>query len=252
MVKKLYLALIAFIGVLFLSSSASALVDIEGRYWFSNLDAKAKVSSGSVIGTDIDLVNTLGIDDKKNFFDGRLSLEWGNSRLRYGFIPLKWDGSQRLSQSVTFAGKTYTVATSVDTKLKIDYHRLGYEYDFINFLDNHLGVILEAKYFNGDVSLKDPSLGLDEKHSFKVPLPTVGISAQAGLPFLFNVGGEVTGITIGSKAYMVDGEAAVNFKPIPFFVASAGYRYFKIHLKDTNDRGDATLKGPFLMLKANF
>ena len=79
-----------------------------------------------------------------------------------------------------------------------------------------------------------------------------GIAAQVGLPFLFSVGGEITGISLGSDAYLVDGEAMVNLKPAPFVIISGGYRVFKLHLENDDDLADITVKGPFVMLKADF
>ena len=240
------------LSVLFFASAASAVVDVEGRYWFSSVDSNIKVSSGSIIGTDIDAVSDLGIDDKKNFLEGRIRLEAGSHSLRYGFVPLTWDGSKTISQSIVFNGKTYSASTTVETDIKITYHRLGYQYDFVDLLDNRFGVILELKYFDAESRLRAPALGFNEAESVKVPLPTVGLAAQVGLPFLVNIGGEITGMGIGSKAYLVDAEAAVNFKPAPFIVLSGGYRIFKLHLEDSGNTADFILKGPFLMLKADF
>lgn len=250
--KNFCVAVCAFLFVIFTGTSAFALVNVEGRYWFTNLDAKAKVSNGSIIGSDIDLVNTLGVDDKKNFWDLRLGLELGSHKIRYGYIPMKWDGTKAVSQSVTFNGKTYSAATPVESHMKINYHRLGYEYDFIDILNNRLGIILEAKYFDTSTNLKAPALGLNESKSLKVPVPTVGLTGQVGLPMLFSIGGEVTGVTIGSKAYLFDGEAGLNIKPAPFITVSAGYRYFKLHLEDKNNKADFLLRGPFVMLRGNF
>ncbi|MEK7679870.1 MAG: hypothetical protein AAB356_06740, partial [Deltaproteobacteria bacterium] len=169
-------------AVVFTGTRADAIVDVEGRYWFTNLDANARISTGSVIGTDLDLVKDLGIDDKKGFLEGRITLELGSSKLRYGYVPMKWSGSKTLTQSVVFAGTTYTASTQVDSELKLDYHRLGYEYDVIDSLNNKLGMIFEVKYFDGSASLKAASLGFDKSESFRVPIPTVGIAAQVGLP----------------------------------------------------------------------
>lgn len=245
-------AVLAFFIVLFTGTNALAIVDVDARYWFSDLDGSVKVTGGGVAGTDLKLGDDLGVDEKNNFFEGRITLELGSHKLRYGYMPLKWDGSKAITQSIVFNGQTYASSTNVDSELKMDYHRLGYEYEIIDTLNNRLGVIFELKYFDGDASLKAPSASLDESESFKAPVPTVGISAQVGLPFLFSVGGEVTGITLGSQAYLVDAELAVNLKPAPFVVLSGGYRIFKLHIESDDDLVDVTAKGPFVMLRADF
>lgn len=250
--RKFLVAALVLCAVVFTGSKAEAIVDVEARYWFTSLDANAKFTADSVVGTQFDLVDDLGIDDKKGFLEGRITLELGSSKLRYGYVPMKWSGSKTLTQSIVFAGTTYTASTQVDSELKLDYHRLGYEYDFIDALNNKLGVIFEVKYFDGSASLKADSLGFNKTESFKAPIPTVGIAAQVGLPFLFSVGGEVTGMTYGSSAYILDAEAGVNIKPMPFVLVSAGYRVFKLHVEQSDDMAEIKLKGPFVTLKADF
>ncbi|MBW7956701.1 MAG: hypothetical protein H3C68_02300 [Deltaproteobacteria bacterium] len=245
--------LAAFFTMLFVflgAAPASALVDIEGRYWFSDIDGNIRFVDGGV-GTDIDLVNDLGMDDE-DFIDARITLELGSHRLRYGFMPLKWEGQNTITRNITFGDQTFSASTDVESELRIDYHRLGYQYNIIDTLDNHLGVIFELKYFDTEASLKAPAVPLDETETFKAPIPTIGIAAQASLPLLFSVGGEVTGITLGSDAYLVDAEASINFEPVPFIVISGGYRLFRLHVEHDSDLADLTLKGPFVMLRADF
>ncbi len=244
---------VAFVAMLFMflaAPPAFALVDIEGRYWFSDIDGNIRLSDGGV-GTNIDLVRDLGVDDD-DFFDARITLELGSHRLRYGFMPLKWEGRNTITTDIEFGDETFSEDADVASELRIDYHRLGYQYNIIDTLGNHLGVIFEIKYFDGKASLKAPSVPLEETETFQAPLPTIGLSAQAALPFLLSVGGEVTGITLGSKAYLVDAEASVNFEPLPFVVISGGYRYFRLHAEHDSDLADLTLKGPFVMLRADF
>lgn len=250
--RRFVAALTVFAVMLLAAPGAQAIVNVEGRYWFSNFDDKVKISKGSVIGTDINLVDDLGVDDSRNFWEGRITLELGSHKLRYGFMPLEWKGSKSLNRSITFNGQTYSASTNVNTELKADYHRLGYEYDIIDSLNNKLGVIFEVKYFDAKASLDAPSAGIHESADGKAPIPTIGVAAQVGLPFLFSVGGEVTGITVGSKGYMYDAEAAVNFKPAPFVIVSGGYRILKLHAENSDDLADLEVKGPFLTLVADF
>ncbi len=250
--KKILLSLVVMLMALSVGSKASALVKVDARYWFTDLSGTAQVANGSISGTNFDFVNDLGVDEKKGFPEGRITLELGGHKLRYAFLRMKWDGSNTLSQTITFNGQSYTSGAQVDSSLKIDYHRLGYEYDIINTLDNHVGVIFDVKYFDASASLDSTSLSLSESKNFNVPIPTVGVSAQVGLPFLFSVGGELTGVTLGQNVYLFDGEAAVNLKPAPFVVLSGGYRVLKLHLEKDLDKGDLTVKGPFINLRADF
>jgi hypothetical protein len=245
-VKKLA-ALLIFMATIFTGTNAFALVDVEGRYWITTMDDEVK--SGTA-GTTINFIDDLGVDDKENFFDVRATLELGSHKLRYGFMPLSWKGTKTISQNIVFNGQTFTATDTVNSELDIAYHRLGYEYDIIDVLNNRLGVIFEVKYFDIDASLT--ATGLNENASVKAPVPTIGIAAQAGLPFLLSVGGEITGMSLGSSAWIVDAEAGVNFKPAPFVVVSGGYRLLRFHLDYNDDLADISVQGPFVMLRADF
>jgi hypothetical protein len=252
--KKLILTTLFTLTLFFVHSHAFALLKLEGRYWFTDLDGTLKVTEGGVQGTDIDLTDDLGVDDE-DFWELRIILEMGKHRLRYGFIRLDWDGDEILTKTITFGGETFTVSSRVVTDLDIDYHRLGYIYDLIDTLGNRLSLILEVKYFDIDASLEAPSVvpAIVESETLDAPVPTVGLAFELGLPFLLNFGGEVTGITAGKYGYLVDAEAAINFNPLPMLTISGGYRYFKLEAEDDDDfELDLDLQGPFLTLRVGF
>jgi len=251
MMRKVLLAVLVVMLFCLMHSTADAIVHVEGRYWFSNLDSKVKVTDASVIGTDIDLVDTLGVDDKKNFWEGRIDLNLGSHHLIYGYMPLSWTGQKTITQSVTFAGRLYTASTKVDSSLDILYQRLGYRYDIIDMLGNRLGIIFDIKLLDIEARLKAPAIGVDKAYSVTAPIPTVGLGAQVGLPFLFSVGADVTGIAYSGN-HLIDGEAQINFNPIPFVVISGGYRLFDVKVADGDNKVDFKLKGPFLMVRAGW
>lgn len=234
-------------ATLLVGTNASAVVDLEGRYWLTTMDDEFK---SGVTGTTINLVDDLGVDDKENFFDIRATVELGSHKLRYGYMPMSWKGAKTITQTIDFNGQTYSASDNVSSELDIAYHRLGYEYDIIDLLNNRLGVIFEVKYFDIDASLT--TTGVSKSASIKAPVPTIGIAAQAGLPFLLSVGGEITGMSLGSAAWLVDAEAGVNFKPAPFVIVSGGYRLLKLHVDYNDDLADISVSGPFVMLKADF
>ncbi|MDH4228037.1 MAG: hypothetical protein OEV59_09875 [Deltaproteobacteria bacterium] len=257
--KRIVLAVTAAaLFMCFSASNADALVDfkVEGRYWFTTLDSNVKISDTNVLGTDINLVDDLGLDEKKGFPEARILLGIGSHKVRYAFTPLSWDGKKNITETIKFGGKTYTLGNLVKTSLDMDYHRLGYEYDFIDLLSNKVGVIIEAKYLDFDVSLSESLTGKKESGSFGLPIPAVGVTGQVGLPMLFNISAEVTGMSFGSYGKVIDAEAAVNFNPIPLFTVSAGYRIFKLELEADSglnkDSADLNIKGPFVLVRFGF
>ncbi|MEK7842089.1 MAG: hypothetical protein AAB197_05385 [Deltaproteobacteria bacterium] len=247
MKKILLAALVMLFGLMY--STANAIVHVEGRYWFTSLESSVKVTDLGAIGTEINLVDTLGVDDKKNFWEGRIDLNLFDHHLRYAYMPMSWKGTKNITQSINFAGQTYTANASVDSKLDVLYQRLGYEYDIINLLGNKLGVIIDLKLLSVDASLK--TTGINKSYSKTAPVPTIGMAAQVGLPFLFSVGAEVTGIAYNGN-HLIDGEASVNFEPIPFTTISGGYRMFDLKLENGDNKVDFKLNGPFLMVKVGW
>ncbi|MEK6539943.1 MAG: hypothetical protein AABZ21_04840 [Deltaproteobacteria bacterium] len=252
MMKRMMPAAVLLAVSVFYSLPAEAIVHVEGRYWFTSLDSKVQVTEPGLTGTQIDLVDTLGVDDKKNFWEARVDLNLGSHHLRYAYMPLSWDGSKTITQSINFAGQPYSANAKVDSSLDILYQRLGYRYDIIDTLGNKLGIIIDVKVLDIEARLKSSSpTPLDKSYSVTAPVPTIGLGAQIGLPFLFTVGAEVTGIAYSGN-HLIDGEAAINFNPIPFITISGGYRIFDLKVEDGDDKVDFSLKGPFLMVNAGF
>lgn len=253
--KKLIIFTVTLLAVFAISSSrAEAVLEIDGRYWLSTLDSNVQVTDGGLLGTDIDLVDDLGIDDEESFPEIRVRLGLGSHHLRYSYMSLSWDGSTNIADlaGIDFGGTNFAQTTLVNTSLDIDYHRLGYEYDLIDILRNRITLIAELKYLEIETELDAPIAALNESESTSVPIPTVGIGVQAGLPALLDVSAEVTGIGLGSDAYFIDAEAMINFHPAPLFVVSGGYRYINLHAEDNDDKLDFLLDGPFLMVKIGF
>jgi hypothetical protein len=119
-------------------------------------------------------------------------------------------------------------------------------------LGNKLGAIIEVKYFDIDASLKDTTAGKEATKRIALPMPAIGVAGRVALPFLFGVGGELTGMSLGSMAYVLDAEASADIKPIPFVSIEAGYRVLALHLDHSNSKASMTVKGPFVGLKAEF
>lgn len=250
--KKTIIAICLTVMAVFAASDAMALLAVEGRYWFTAFDSKIKISNGSADGTELDPVGDLGFEKKKKFWEVRASLGDASNKIRYSFVPLKWNAAATISRSVVFNGKTYSASTPVTSELKVNYHRLGWEYDIVEKLGNKFGYIFDIKYFDINASLNAPSVGLNESKSMKVAVPTMGFLFQVGLPYLINISAEATGAKIASDKYLYDAEAAVTMKLAAFLSVSGGYRILKFHFEKDNNLGAFALKGPYAALKAEF
>src|SRR5919199_6737750 len=118
--------LAALLVLLAPAPTVAQIVDLEGRYWFTNLDASTKVESGSIPGTRIDGGRDLRVDDA-NIPEVRLTFSTGlNSKLRLAYLQGSFDGDTTLSQSIQFAGTTFGASTRVETDLDLYYGRVGW------------------------------------------------------------------------------------------------------------------------------
>ena len=188
--KKLLVFTVALFAVFLISSSrAEAVFEIEGRYWFSTLDSDITITEGGLLGTEIDPVKDLGIDDKESFPEVRVRVGLGSHHLRYSFTSLSWDGERSIADvlGINFAGTNFAQTTFVKTSLDIEYHRLAYEYDLFDLMRNRVTLIAELKYLDIDAEMNAPIAALRESESISAPFPTVGIGVQAGLPALLDV-----------------------------------------------------------------
>ena len=261
--KKLLIAVFLSLAILSPYSIAFAeegvgdkfILELEGRYWMPKLNANLKLSDYNtigvmILGTDINIKNDLGIDNK-NFLSGRLILRLGNSKIRFSYLPIRYEGEKAVSQSVSFGGTTYSANTTVKTELKADMYDLTYEYDALKTELGFLGIILGVKYF--DLYGKLEAAGASEEGKGQAPIPVIGLAGRVYPIKYFNISGEITGLTVG-KASIYDAEAELNINPIQYVGISGGYRIIRFSAEGDNKKDKATLRlhGPFVALMVRF
>jgi len=79
--------------------------ELEGRYWKPKLESTVKIVDNS-IGTDINLVDDLGFDDKEDFGEARGQIKFfGKHKFNFSYLPLKWDGDKILTETIEFDGR---------------------------------------------------------------------------------------------------------------------------------------------------
>lgn len=247
--RKTLLLFAVFAALLLVYSDAEAIVSIEGRYWFTEVSSNLQSTVPNLDGTDINLKNTLGIDKAKNFGEARIGLHLGSHSLRYSYMELSWEGRRTLTQSLNFAGQSYAANTSVSSKVDMVYQRMGYRYNFIDAMGNQAGVIFDLKHIGVNANLK--AAGINQSSSITLPIPTIGLGGRLGLPFLFSLSAEASGIASGGS-YLIDGEVSLNFTPVAFAAISGGYRVFDMKMKSAGNNADFTLQGPFIMVNVEF
>jgi hypothetical protein len=227
----------------------------RGFWWFPTLKADLRVNTDSTTGTEINMKDTLGIEDKSTY-SVEAYVGTKNHHLNVMFTPFDYSASKILYTSVIFNGQTYAANSSVDSKLRMSMFDLQYQYDLLNF-ENILagfsiGLIGQIKYLDGEAKLTSSLTG-EQKQSFNIPIPMVGLGTHIGLiANLLEARAKATGMGY-SGSYFIDASADISVTPFPFVDIHGGYRYMKLKIDNvSNVYGNMDFYGPFVGLTIGF
>ena len=139
-----------------LTDSIGEEYHIEFAYGWWNASPSLIVNSESldIVGTDVDLVQDLGIEQKKL---GKINIVLRPAkkhRFRFERLPIQYEADATVGRIFVFNGQTFSVGLPVQTEAKFDTYRFGYEYDFLYRSKGFLGALVELKYTNIDVELR--------------------------------------------------------------------------------------------------
>ena len=224
-------------------------VELAGGIWKPTITALISSESLGIPGTEINLVDDLGIVDRK-FSDLRAVLRLAKKhKLRASFVPIKYEAEATLKRTIVFNGISYNVGLPVNSSLDFKAWRFGYEYDFIYRDRGFIGFILEAKYTDITASLASPFN--DDFATAKAPVPAVGLIARGYLAANVALTGELTGIKLPGNIEKLDNNTGeywdldvygtLNFTDN--FGVQGGYRRLSVEYRVDEDFGDLKLKG---------
>lgn len=224
-------------------------VEFEGRYWITDLTAKARVTENN-LGTNIDFKTDLGLQDE-NFPEGRFTWHTGpNSELRLGYTQISYRGDRNIQRTIEFDGETYAAGTRVITDLDVRYLSLGWAWQFINIAKGKVrfGTLLEVMGFWVDASLEAPNLAppVRESADFTIGLPVIGVALDINPHRAVNIFAEISGLPAGRLGYFFDAEAGIKIIPIKNLSIVGGYRILGIKAEDEPDFARLRISGPFV------
>ncbi|MBM3782344.1 MAG: hypothetical protein FJW29_11850 [Acidobacteria bacterium] len=200
-------------------------------------------------GTDVDLVNDLGVMQKR-LTRLNATLKTGRHKLRFERVPIQYVASTKLTQPFVFNGQRFAAGTTVDTSAAFKTYRAGYELDIIRADRGYLGILTDVKITDVDVSLTR-SLGT-EFTSAIAPIPTVGgVLRIYPLPFLA-VGGEASYFRIPEsldenyRGRYLDYDVYTTVNATNNIGATLGYRSIDVFYRNRLDTGSLTFAGFYL------
>ncbi|MFN2445995.1 MAG: hypothetical protein ABR606_10515 [Vicinamibacterales bacterium] len=231
------------------SGSVGEDYNVEVYYGWWNPTPELVIASESlgIAGTDVDLVNDLGIEQNRQS-ELRVVLRPATKhKLRFAYLPIKYDAETRLLRQFVFNGQRYTVGLPVATTVDLKTYRFGYEYDFFYSDRGYLGAVVELKYNDVNIQLDSP-IGA-EFTSQVAPIPTLGLAGRGYLTRNLAVTGEFSYLKVpeslsedfGGRYFDIDIYGTVNFTNN--VGAQLGYRTVDVFYEVDFDRGDLRFKG---------
>ncbi|HXH71443.1 MAG TPA: hypothetical protein VNI58_01340 [Mariprofundaceae bacterium] len=198
------------------------------------------------VGTHADVKNDLGLKNS-NQPTGEVALQFGDSRLSLGFIPMDFKGTGTLARTITFNGQNFTAGTTVNSQLKGDIYDIAYTYYLINMDDLpsrfQLGIEGAVKVVKAKASMT--SAAQTQSVSATVGIPTIGLRARVALADFIGLVGRV-GYLGYSGNHFLDADAQVEFSPLPMVGIYGGYRYLQVKVDQSGLFVDTKFQGPYI------
>jgi hypothetical protein len=207
-------------------------------------------------GSDIDVQADLDIQ-KARKFEFRLTLRpTKRNKFRFHYLPLAYDATTNLKAQIVFNGIKYPVNAQVATKLQWKTYRIGYEVDVVSRARGFLGLVLEAKYTDAQVTLTNS--GATEYARARAPIPALGAIGRVYITKYGSITAEFTGLKLPDsvsdkyKAHYYDWDAYATLNVTTNFGVQLGYRSIDLGYVAKSDSGSAKLKGMYFGGVARF
>ncbi|MBI5816450.1 MAG: hypothetical protein HZB29_12665 [Nitrospinae bacterium] len=218
--------------------------EIRGLYWNSSLQNIVRADSGSLKGTDIDLVSDLGLDNNKGLPFGQVEIKFAERhKLIADYISFSYTGNKVVSENLVFNGVSYPVASRVQTALDLKSARIGYEYDLVRDPLGYLAFRLAANYVYAKAQVVTAG-ALSNSISMDAWAPVVGISARLTPVSMVSISAEVAGVGF-EKSSVLDSSIYLDVNPIPNVGLTAGWRNIRIVVDVDGKKADTQWSGPF-------
>ncbi len=216
-------------------------------WWNPTPDILINSESLGIAGTDVDLVNDLGIEQKR-IPELKIVLRPARKhKFRIHYLPIKYEADSTVQREFIFNGQRYRVGLPVQTEAELTTWRIGYEYDFVSLPRGFVGFLMDLKYTDLRVDLLSP-IGA-EFTNVPAPIPTLGLIGRGYIAPNFAVTGEFGYLRVPESfsedftgRYLdFDFYGTVNFSNN--VGAQFGYRSIDVLYEEALDSGTLELRG---------
>lgn len=217
--------------------------------WNSALDASVKITSGTLIGTNVNAGDTLGMDMSQQTYVPMV-VSFGRFGFHLEFWRNTYLGDKVLEEDVVFDAKVFPAGDQMQSKMVLDNVDLRFWLDFMKPEKVDLGPLIGIRYQRFQVWLDDLGPGtVDSVDKIQhVPMPYVGAGLKLKLTKNVIVGGELGWMNVTMSEYdyklqdYIDFSAFVEVRLIEMFAICGGYRYLDYRLLAKKEDAEYTLE----------
>jgi hypothetical protein len=228
-------------------------VEIVGALWNPTPEIVIASEGLGQLGTDVDFVNTLGIQ-KTMFKQLKMAVRPGTKhKLRFEYTPISYTAQANVPTTFVFNGQRFTVGIPVQTDVTWNAFRFGYEWDFLYRDRGFVGLLLEVKYTDVNATLTAAAVGAAQFTEAQAPIPAIGFIGRGYVAPNISITGEFSMFRLPEQAlesedysaryYDLDIYGTVNFND--HVGAQVGYRSFDVFYKVKRDTGALKLQGMY-------
>jgi hypothetical protein len=211
----------------------------------------------------VNLADDLGLGDQELTHEVQLYLQAPMvGRFTVGAWWMSTQGSNTLTQSIQFAGRTFTQKDDVSSTVDLESYYVTYEFRFPSIplpKESHLNLGLEAgvRLLHGRGSIQD-TMGNSGSDSGTAGLPVLGAHAEVDLAGWVRAEAEVSGLAVAYSAYhasYIEANVEVDLAPLRWLYAGVGYKWVDLHVRQSGSSGfdiDAGLKGLYVSAALRF
>lgn len=202
-------------------------------------------------GSEIDVDDTLGLDDGDVFEVGVAWAPFARHRVFVAYERFSFDAEEVLPESVIFRDVMFDAGDRVASSLELDIVKAGYEALLAGSPSSSLRAGIAGWVWRYQGSLENLDGPEDQSRSFTHVLPVAHVAADAAFGVL-HLTARASGGWIGTDRYVIDLSGGVGVRLWDRLSLDLGWRWTRFVFDETTNEGDLVFSGPYVGLTVDF